>query len=858
MRGTWSRIRRGARGAGARARVGVRRGATCAGVALALIGLSPEVACGQVGTAPAAAVGVPETPAQARSVAAFEAQRAVVLDLRVLTSPKPADYLVAARAMELLDAFEGPDAERLRRASAAAWAAGRADLVESATRKLVALDPADTVAQLRLISGSITRLQTVEERLAAYERYLGERGRALDASVRSRLAMDAALLFREQGDTGAFAERLAQAAALDPTNKDAAALIAQFYAQASGDRTAQIELLVNLLYADPNDPHVHSTIARMLAEEGAYLPARRFFQNSTAILKRSPGTTQSESGAFLLDWLVDGPESVMKVLEADLRAARDQADINLKRAEERDLPTETLTRPDDIRLPFDLDVSRALAASAVGDEKVVRAAMTDLSASIRQTFAEFNRAKGQGQRLDLLLGQFTRLQLLRGVTGVDIDQVPLDVEQFVKNNPNLSTLFAPLRLWELLWTQGPEAALESADLYGQLAATDLARAAALEKLGRTDEALPFYVRVARAQIGDPVGAWAATRARALGGPDVMLTDAGRRMEAFVSRVPSWLDRIAREPSSSLYLAVREDATSSPARRRLQIQVQNLAPIPLGFGSDRTISSRFLLSPALDEGVAGFAGRPQPEVVELDRRLRLMPRERLTVVVDADLGYTGHLLARQAHLSVRERWRVLQDFVLNTRDQTVAVGPGGLPAEGAASLRLGMPEARGTPEELAALVAQIDVARLPRALAAVRAGLLGYRGDDNAALASALAPALIERFRSASDVEQMLIISCVPHAQQVPGLAALDRLILDRVGTNELAPPVAAIALITRATDPDDPALSAAAESDDAALRDIAQGLRTRVSSSSEGYAQAGPSVEALEGQTLGRFANTLQ
>jgi len=61
-------------------------------------------------------------------------------------------------------------------------------------------------------------------------------------------------------------------------------------------------------------------------------------------------------------------------------------------------------------------------------------------------------------------------------------------------------------------------------------------------------------------------------------------------------------------------------------------VTNQSPIPLALGSDRPISSRFVLLPKMDQ--VSLEAMIRPEVVDLDRRLRLMPQESITVDVPA--------------------------------------------------------------------------------------------------------------------------------------------------------------------------------------------------------------------------------
>src|SRR5262249_36532640 len=142
---------------------------------------------------------------------------------------------------------------------------------------------------LRLISGKIGRLQTAEQRLTLYTRLLGPDGEALSPAIRSRLALDDALLLREQGDIDGFVDRLALAIRLDPTHKEAAALAAQYYSDQVSDPVGKFQLLIDLLYADPLDPNVHESIARLLAQEGAWAQAKRFHDNGINLLSGPQG-----------------------------------------------------------------------------------------------------------------------------------------------------------------------------------------------------------------------------------------------------------------------------------------------------------------------------------------------------------------------------------------------------------------------------------------------------------------------------------------------------------------------------------------------------------------------------------------
>src|SRR5690606_7690973 len=115
------------------------------------------------------------------------------------------------------------------------------------------------------------------------ERYLSPEGERIDASVRSRLALDGALLAREIGDAAAFESFLSRAVALDITNKDAASVALRLFEERGGRPRDLLQLQVNLLYADPLDPHVYRSMARALAREGAYAQALRMAVNAQDI-----------------------------------------------------------------------------------------------------------------------------------------------------------------------------------------------------------------------------------------------------------------------------------------------------------------------------------------------------------------------------------------------------------------------------------------------------------------------------------------------------------------------------------------------------------------------------------------------
>lgn len=206
---------------------------------------------------------------------------------RALVSPTTADYRLTALGLRLARRTAPEDAELLRHEIEAWTAADDAARMIEATRELVRLDTRDTIAQLRLIDTQIGRLNTVEERRAAYDRLLGPAGKGLRAPIRSRLALDAALLAREGGDDERFLELLTESTLLDGTNKNAAALYASVLLQFADTPIERFELIANVLQSDPLDLGAYENAAIELLAHGAYEGALRYLDRMRDLLGRT-------------------------------------------------------------------------------------------------------------------------------------------------------------------------------------------------------------------------------------------------------------------------------------------------------------------------------------------------------------------------------------------------------------------------------------------------------------------------------------------------------------------------------------------------------------------------------------------
>ena len=799
-------------------------------------------------------------------------EQIALLDLRMQQVPLPRDYMVAHHALSLAAALDPDDLELQHKILAAAWGTTDERLLRRATRRIVELDPKDTVAQLRLISSNIAQLQTGEERLEAYERYLGPRGESIDPSVRSRLAFDAANLARELGDERRFVELLSLSTSLDITNKLAATMAMSYHAERRDDPLERLEMLVNLLYADPMDSNIHMAIAQLLASEGAFDQARRFFSNAALIHQHAGDANLSllQQG-LLMQWHVEGPESVVKTLNDML--ARRRATIAETRAMARaagELSTD-MPLPEDERLDPALDRVRALAAGAAGDEQSREAALTDMSKQtteqVRQltSYLAGNDENLKREAMIQMAQLFGELHFTSVLSGSSPEASARAVQVFAAQTPDLNRLIRWLIPWITLRLGEHDNAESVIDYLETGVGQDLFRAELALARGQKREAARGFLSVMRETPISPLGAWAHTRLTSIIGRDDVRTAEGKRMDAFARAIPPVIDKLLQGPGEFMNLRFEPMATTlAPTQRAMvRIRLQNTSTIPLGLGAGRPISSRFIIQPHVDTEFGTFEGLPQPEVIELDRRLRLMPRESLEVVVPADSPFTQRLLELNLDATMRLSWRLLQGFRAAREQGALASGPLCHSAETIASvIRLPIASAPMTPDELARLLRTAPTDELDRVLLSMRAMLL--RGDhrdtpsagpwDEAEIED-LVNAAIERYERADSLGRSLMLAVLPHERMVPEMRAFDArarelLSVEIRSGDDVDPIVGALTLFTRTADLADPLLDEAESCDSAPVRDMAILLRRRYSTGGAGYAKASRDINDLAGPTL--------
>lgn len=843
---------------------------TCLGTAVLTATLAAAGQPAETGSAPAAtppwpAVTIEQAFAQQVSAPpdmAWRAlERAVLLDLRLRPAPTPDDYRFALIGLETAARGLPDDAGLWRNAAESAFSAGDGAGLERATRQILRIDPSDTVAQLRLITTRIGRLQTGTERLAALDRLLGAGGASLDAAVRSRLALDAAVLARESGDEDGFARYLSLATTLDSSHKEAAALaLAYFQTAVPDDAVGRMQLLVNLLMADPLDPHVHLAMSAELASHGAFPQSARFHNNALNVIGASDAALANtlDKRGLILMWHLDGPEKVVELLNQRLARLRHDAAFSAALRERHGQPVRENERPENTRLSRELDLIRMMAADAAGLREVVADASRDLTNSALEVIAFYERPENQptGEAGRLLAARIIEMWVetlvVRAWAGSEMELLAANIEQTTTLVGDVIDL-AEARAWLNLRTGRADAAAA----YFRSSLEDkyrsrLGLALALEAQGRREDAIPMYARVARDEPSTVQSAWARSRLLYMTGQDLARTDAADRVAQIAASVPPMIDRMLADPQEFMRLRISVDRNRLDplGAQPVRLVLANRASIPLALGADRPIDARMLMSPEARVGPTSVIGGLQPEVFDIDHRLRLMPGEEITAEVWVDNGFTSALLETQAASRIAMRWRAIQGFRIV--DHSYVRGPLCLSDTTPEIQREPLLLARLSLGDIAALVADAPSEQLPAVARAAWAASFShsYGASPRPVLVAAVAEAFAVRYAGAGPGDRLLMLTSLPHGRLTDGFGAFDDAVRATIA-GETDPAVLMAALLTRAQSADDPIIAACLAAPHPSIAMAAQIQADRLRDSRNPvFATAGPGVLGLAGPAL--------
>lgn len=643
--------------------------------------------------------------------------RMMIERLRATTRPTIPDYTVAARVLAIYEQHFPQDEEMLR-LQIDAWRSADEDAREiAATRRLLRLDPDDDVAILRLISDGIRRKQHADARLAAYDRFLNAERFAQLPALRSRLAFDAALLARELGDEGAYLDYLLLATQSDPTNKEAAALFATEYLDRTDDPIARIELLANIVLADPLDPQVHQNLAHELLAQGAYRGAKRFIEFVSNLLIARGGSLSPEQlfDYHLCIWADEGPEACIEPLR-EMHKGQIEGERRYRESlEEQGLdpgPEQEVTLPNALeRLRLAVHIARDDLEAALESLRMIQLNF-DRSITRRQERIEENKqliedykdpllwprgysqqkadedinaAKQENERLEREIPEL-RIQnalegtALRTLAGLELERARQDIE-FLREQVEKGKV----EQHAIDRFEGAIAAHEgdlgrARELLEPLAEqgdvlAEYALAVAHDKAGNEDEALRRYASLFYEHPNTALGAIGRTRVEQARDVTVRPSEVSQAVNEYAMDLAPWLGKMTTDPRSFMSLTAEfDEPIIGPLDRPvLHVTLRNVSRWPLAVGIARPINSRILLAPSVlvqgqqlqrlggeyNETAASFL---KPEILSLDRRIRLGPGEQMDASVWVAKGGVGTVLDRFVLSGISMRWRAVQGFL----------------------------------------------------------------------------------------------------------------------------------------------------------------------------------------------------
>lgn len=805
------------------------------------------------------------------TLAAHAAARCAIMDLKYAGNPTPRDYKVAQELLAVAAALIRADAERPREGTTppplpdqqtilrlyleAATGAGDTQTVREITRELVKLDRTDSVSLLRAIGFKISDLQSVEDRLATYDKFLGDDGPDLDPAILSRLALDSALLLRERGDLEGFADRLATACDLDKTNKDAAMLTLAFYSENMTDPRGLFELRLNVLNADPFDAAIYSAIVDQLLQHGAYKGAFRFARLHRRLtqIQGVALSPEEEQNYDLAEWNTSGPEAVIRRLSNDLERARQYTAEARKRALEADPASTTIPKPENVHLPLARERSRFLCAAALGDMERASIFLTEINAIIAQLTSQLAdplvrpKAMTDEDAQDLVRQMRADRTWLRLWSGLQTEDAADEMADLVAKgflDPDGQTRLGA-------WLDIRRGRLDEAEVaLGRSGSTDplarLGMAVIADLRADVQTAIVRFADVVAMTPGDAAAAFARGRYAALVGASPRPDEIARTLESDAASSPEWLEVLVENPRKmmSLEATVLRPDINPVDRTPVRITLRNTSPVPLALGPDKPLNSRLMLAPIVDLGAGRLAVADLGMVASLDRRLRLMKDESVSIIVWPDIGPVSQVMEIGVSRRARVRWRVLQGFMLNDLHMHDA-GPQCLTAE-VASLERKLPSRTeavfeamkyylqtGGPREIADAILSIQ---LQIAQATPGQGVAAQDIDN-------LMEAMARRFGSwdAKQRAAKVLVLCTLFSQtNVPPVVRIDNIALRDTDEDVLA-----VALATRVARTDDPLLTAPNVLKSPRLTALAQAVKERIDEKRPTYAGAVVSVPQM-------------
>lgn len=633
--------------------------------------------------------------------------RATLARLRGHPNPDADEFRMTGHALRVARSLLPDDLELLHLEQEAWETAKDSERQLGTARRILSLDPMNQVAQLRVALGGISRLQDADARLEAYERLLGARGESLHPSVRSRLALDAALLARENGREDRFRELLTLSTTLDMTNKDSAALYAATMLPEIDSPRDRVEILANVLAADPLDVNAVENLALELMRHGAYGGALHMYDLLSTYLRLQDSKLSPPQlfDTALCLWNTDGPEGALDFLNS--LTAEQQGMIN---AERRRLEEDGIDPgPETVAfLSPELEMTRLAIALVMDDRRMADRALVFIDFHIDQRRRQIDAAVEQNPEINpeqiRILRRAASLQQLWAwlFAGLRLDRAEQLIEELFPQDADQTVVEIDEGARELLADGASEAvlgevstvptAVAESRFRGWLALHrgDLPRARALlvpiaeqdrtarwiladleRTIGNNARAMRLYAELAaeepRALLATAAW-WRLLMMRVESGNEspIVRSRKARELDAYINSFAPYVKHTFRDPRRYVSLRVVHEQPMVGAldRMRMRVEVRSSANNPVAVGTGRPVSKRILLSPDVRVGGEQAQQAMSPVIAELASRLRLDPYEAVHFTVTPSWSAVAAFMDSFAFSRSTARWQATLGFRSN--------------------------------------------------------------------------------------------------------------------------------------------------------------------------------------------------
>ncbi|TVQ81505.1 MAG: hypothetical protein EA380_01650 [Phycisphaeraceae bacterium] len=804
--------------------------------------------------------------------------RASLARLRGHPNPDADEFRLTGHALRVARLLLPDDLELLRLEQEAWETAKDSERQMGTARRILSLDPKDQVAQLRVALSGINRLQDADARLQAYERLLGARGESLHPSVRSRLALDAALLARENGREDRFRELLTLSTTLDMTNKDSAALYAATLLPETESPRDRVEILANVLAADPLDINAVENLALELMRHGAYFGAMQMYDLLSTYL-RMDGSRLSPPQLFdtaLCIWNTDGPEGALGFLNSLTAEQQARIDAERRRLEEDGID------PGEETVAFlspELEMTRLAIALVKDDRRMADRALVFIDFHIDQRRRQIDAAVEQNPEINpeqvRILRRAASLQQLWAwlFAGLRLDRAEQLIEEMFPKDADQTVAEIDEEARELLADRASEAVLgEMSAVPTEVAESrfrgwlalhrgDLPRARALlqpiaehdrtarwiladleRTIGNNAVAMRLYAELAaeepRALLATAAW-WRLLMMRVEAGNEsrIVRSRKARELDAYINSFAPYIKQTFRDPRRYVTLRVvhAEPMVGVLDRMRMRVEVRSSANNPIAVGAGRPISKRILLSPDVRIGGEQAQQMMSPMIAELASRLRLDPYESAEFTVTPSWSGVAGFMDSYAFSRSTMRWQATLGFRTNDEGHFTATPFSVITLTEMLTRRgVGQPDAT-----LASRIEQTEGTELLEALLLAQTtiassgwGRVDARGND----------ALMERQRFAEDAVDAMLHRMPSLDPRVATIAALrligsGAIVVEGVrgraaeamaGHAEADPTAAIVYLLFLVTDEADDVLVRLASSSNEDVRRMVRVLRDRI------------------------------